>query len=292
MNIDDFSLGSKLKSELLSVISSRKLPHAIIIEKGDFSSRIDFAYYLSACALCTGDDVIPCGICRNCVKAFGKYHPDISEFEREKDRKEFSVKIVRDLIKPSAYVKPGEADGKICIIKDADTMNLNAQNALLKILEEPPKNVKFILCCESSGSMLETIRSRSTVYSLLNEDDSADEDIVKARQLAGELIECLMLPTEFEFMSKTGVFEKDRHLMLSVLAQMQLIFRNAVFIKNNVLSETDDKTALKISSYFSLSNLLKLIDAVNELNDFANKNANLNLLLTRFSSLLRQAARG
>lgn len=226
------------------------------------------------------------------MKAFGKYHPDISEYEREKDRKEFSVKIVRDLIKPSVYIKPGEADGKVCIIKDAETMNLSAQNALLKILEEPPKNVKFILCCDNAGSMLETIRSRATVYSLASAADDSDEDIIKSRQLAGELIECLMLPTEFEFMSKTGVFEKDRQFLLSVLTQMQLFFRDAVFIKSGSYSGTADDVTVKISSYFSLSNLLKLIEATNELNDFANKNANLNLLLTRFSSRLRQAARG
>ena len=292
MNINDFSLNYKLKSELVSVINSGRLPHAIIVDKGDYNSRVDFACFLSACALCAEESGKPCGVCRNCVKAMGRYHPDVSFYEREKDKKEFSVKIVRDFIKPSAYIKPNEADGRVCIIKDAETMNVSAQNAFLKILEEPPANVKFILCCDNAGSMLETIRSRATVYSMSAGDDSSDEEIIKAREIAHELVESLMLPTEFEFMEKTGVFEKDRQLLTAVLAQMQLIFRDSVYIKNGAMSDSNDETAKKAASFFGLSSLLKLIDKANELNDFADKNANLNLLLTRFCSCLRQAARG
>lgn len=291
MNINDFDLSNKLKNELTAVIESKKLPHAIIIDKGSFQQRVDFAFYLSACSLCESDGSVPCGICRNCVKTFGKIHPDISVYERERDKKEFSVKIIREFVKPAAYIKPGEADGKVCIIKDAETMNASAQNAFLKILEEPPENVKFILCCDNAGSMLETIRSRATVYSLGGEEDISDEDLIKAKELADRLAESLMLPTEFEFMSLTGIFEKDRPLLTAVLAQMQIIFRNAVFIKNGVKLDNAE-TAEKAASFFGMSNLLKLIDRTNELNDFANKNANLNLLLTRFCSCLRQAARG
>ena len=292
MNIGDFDLNSRLIDELSSVIASKKLPHAIIIENGSPLSRVEFARFLSACALCGNDGEIPCGICRNCQKAMGGYHPDVSFYEREKDKKEFSVKIIRDVIKPAVFIKPGEADGRVCVIKDAETMNISAQNAFLKILEEPPKNVKFILCCDSAGSMLETIRSRATVYSMNSLSDSEDEDAEKAKQLACQLVESLMLPTEYEFMSKTGVFEKDRQLMTKTIAQMQLIFRNAVFIKSGAKPESADAASEKAASFFGMSNLMKLIEKTNELNDFANKNANLNLLLTRLCSLLRQAARG
>ena len=291
MNINDFDISEKLKNELLSVISSKKIPHAVIIDRGIYNPRIDFAYFLAACSLCESDETVPCGECRNCVKAFGKYHPDISAYEREKDRKEFSVKIIRDIIKPSVYIKPNEANGRVCIIKDAETMNVNAQNAFLKILEEPPKNVMFILCCDSASSMLETIRSRATVYSLGSLSEKDDDEIVRAKQLAAELVSCLMLPTEYEFMKKTGAFEKDKNLLTAVLSQMQLIFRNAVFIKNGASTDSDDVSE-RAASFFGMSNLLNLIDKTNELNDFANKNANLNLLLTRFCSCLRQAARG
>ncbi|MCQ2479654.1 MAG: hypothetical protein MJ120_03355 [Clostridia bacterium] len=292
MNINDFNLTDKLKKELTSVISSKKLPHAIILDRGDYNSRVDFAYFLSAAALCGSDSEIPCGICRDCKKAMGRYHPDISEYEREKNKKEFSVSIVREKIKPSVYVKAGEADGKVCIIKDAETMNASAQNAFLKVLEEPPANVKFILCCDNAGSMLETIRSRATVYSMGEAGNIADEDLQKAKMLAAELAESLMLPTEYEFMAKTGVFEKDRQLITNTLSFLQKIFRDAVLIKSGASAGDYDAVSQKSASFFTLNNLLKLIDKTNELNDFANKNANLNLLLTRLCSCLRQAARG
>lgn len=290
MTINDFDISNKLRNELVSVISSRKLPHAVIIEKGNIDSRLSFAFFLAAASLCESDNTVPCGECRNCVKTFGRFHPDITVYEREKDRKEFSVKIVRDVIKPSVFVKPGEASGRVCIIKDAETMNISAQNSFLKILEEPPQNVMFILCCDVASAMLETIRSRATVYSL-GGDSEDDEQVQKAKKIAGELVNCLMLPTEYEFMSKTGVFEKDRALLTEVLGQMQILFRNAVLIKNNASADADE-ISLKAASFFGITNLLNLIEKTNELNDFANKNANLNLLLTRFCSCLRQAARG
>ncbi len=291
MNISDFSISARLENELESVISSKKLPHAVIIDKGGYSSRVDFAYFLAACSLCESNAAVPCGECRSCVKTFGKIHPDVSVYEREKDRKEFSVKIIRDIIKPSVYVTPNEAAGRVCIIKDAETMNISAQNAFLKILEEPPKNVMFILCCYNAASMLETIRSRATVYSLSSLEDEDDEDTLKAKQLASELVDCLMLPTEYEFMAKTGVFEKNKALLTDTLFHMQLIFRNAVYIKSGAAADCNDVSA-KAASFFGMSNLLNLIEKTNELNDFANKNANLNLLLTRFCSCLRQCARG
>lgn len=291
MNINNFNISDRLKNELSTVIASRKLPHAIIIEKGDIDSRVEFAFYISACFFCESEKTIPCCECRDCIKCFGKYHPDISVFEREKDRKEFSVKIVRDIIKPSVFIKPGEANGRVCIVKDAETMNTSAQNAFLKILEEPPKNVMFILCCDIAGSLLETIRSRATVYSLESSVDENDEEMQKSLVFAEELVNALMLPNEYDFLSKTGVFEKDRVLLTNTLMNMQQIFRNAVLIKNNVSIDCNE-VSTKAASFFSMNSLLKLIEKSNELNAYADKNANLNLLLTRFCSCLRQAARG
>ncbi len=291
MKIDDFNLSAGLKKEISSVISLNKLPHAIIIEKGDYYSRIDFSFFLAACALCDGEGESPCGECRNCMKAFRKIHPDILLYERENGKKEFSVKIIRDFIKPAAYVKAGEANGKVFIIKDAETMNISAQNAMLKIFEEPPESVIFILCCDNSTALLETIRSRATVYSM-GLTDGNDEKEINSREIAVELVNSLMLPTEYEFMEKTGVFEKDRELLVLTLHQMQKIFRDAVFIKNGVNVEDNEEIAVKASSFMGMSNLLNLIEKTNELKNFAEKNANLNLLLTRFCSCLRQAARG
>lgn len=292
MTIKDFNLPEKLNLELSNVIALRKLPHAIIIESTNKQERNEFAYFLSAAALCESEGDIPCGKCKNCMKIFNKIHPDVSVYEKEADKKEFSVKIVKTSIISDIYIKPNEANGKICIIKDADLMNINAQNALLKIFEEPPTGVKFILCCESAANMLETIRSRATVYSLNSGSEAVDEDKETAKALAKQLANALVLPTEYDFMALTGAFEKNRELLALVFGELQIIFRDCVAYKSGMSVEDEDGSIAKISSAIGLSALVGLIEKINELYGSLNKNANLNLLLTRFSSVLRQSARG
>lgn len=289
-NITEFNLSNNLKNEIVSAVKNKRLPHAVIISSGDYQSRLDFARYLSAASLCDSDSS-PCGECKNCKKVFSEIHPDVQFFEREKDKKEFSVKIVRDFIKPEAFVKPNEADGRVFIIKDAETMNASAQNAFLKILEEPPKGVRFIICCDNALSLLETIRSRATVYSL-NYENTFSESDEKSRSLAVELALLLINSNEYEFLSKSCVFDKDKELFLNVVEKMQVLFRDALVVKNGseVLSDEND-CVYKLASFLSVSGLMEIISKCNELADSVNKNANMNLTITRFSSSLRQITR-
>ena len=110
----------------------------------------------------------PCGLCDNCRKAEKGVHPDIITVTRRTDEKgaakrEIYVEQIRDLIADAAIL-PNEAERKVYIIRDAGTMNAAAQNALLKILEEPPYFVTFILVADNAGSLLETVRSRCVTH--------------------------------------------------------------------------------------------------------------------------------
>ncbi len=292
MNINDFLISGKLKAELESVMAARRLPHAVIIENADEEQRLGFAFFLSAASLCEGSGTIPCGACRHCKKIGLRIHPDVNVFERESGKKEFSVKIVRDSITPSVFIKPNEADGRVCIIKDAHTMNASAQNAFLKILEEPPAGVRFILLCDAAVNMLETIRSRAVVYSMQSSSGAKSQQLAEAEDCAQGLALSLLSHTEYDFMAQTGVLEKDREMTALVLSRLQIIFRNAVFIKNSQDVGSYSEAEKKLAGSVPLSNLLKLIEKTNELNSLLNKNANLNLLITRICSVLRQSARG
>ena len=116
----------------------------------------------------------PCGRCRDCRKAEKGAHPDIITVERLTDEKgklkrEIVVDQIRGIVK-DAVVMPNEADRKVYIIRDADTMNANAQNALLKVLEEPPRFVSILLVAASAASLLETVRSRCVVIHVAGDD--------------------------------------------------------------------------------------------------------------------------
>lgn len=156
-----------------------KLPHAYIVSSASENTRTGKAFYLAEKMLCQADGERPCGVCRDCRKVRARVHPDLAVIERitddkGKQKKEILVDQVRAM-GADAYVIPNEAAAKVYIIKDADTMNEQAQNAALKILEEPPRGVHFILCVSNPERLLVTVRSRCVLVSCAGEEDAEDE---------------------------------------------------------------------------------------------------------------------
>lgn len=166
-----------------------KLSHAYIVSSPSENARNAAAFELAEKMLCSSDGARPCRVCRDCRKVRAKVHPDLAVIERRiddkgKQKKEILVDQVRAM-GADAYVLPNEAQAKVYIIKDADTMNEQAQNAALKILEEPPQGVHFILCAANPERLLVTVRSRCVLLSCAGEEDAEDEE---AAALADELV--------------------------------------------------------------------------------------------------------
>ena len=141
--------------------------HSYIIS-GDGDAARSRAREMAAAALCESSGAKPCRACRHCRKvfqgAFPGIHPDVALVERAADksgklRREITVDQIRALAVDAA-VLPNEADGKVYIFPEADTMNIAAQNAFLKLLEEPPPNWMFILVASRLERLLPTILSR------------------------------------------------------------------------------------------------------------------------------------
>lgn len=141
--------------------------HAVILS-GDGEATKKRARELAAGLLCESGGKTPCGVCRHCRKIlqgeFPGIHPDVIAVERQtastgKLRREITVDQIRAL-GVDALVLPNEAAGKVYVFPEADAMNLNAQNAFLKLLEEPPAFVTFLLCAGNRDRLLPTVRSR------------------------------------------------------------------------------------------------------------------------------------
>jgi len=169
-----------------------ELSHAYLMASVSKELRETAAKRLAAAMLCEGLGQKPCGECRHCRKAFSDIHPDIAFVEREsggkgKTKRDLSVDIIRKVV-ADASIMPNEADKKVYLILDADTMTISAQNAMLKLLEEPPGGACFILCAENAGLLLDTVCSRC-VEITLNAEDAAPgemrENAEKYLRLAG-----------------------------------------------------------------------------------------------------------
>ena len=151
----------------------KELSHAYLIT-GQAEEAYAAARELAAAMLCTAPEGRPCGLCRNCRKSLRGIHPDIITVERLTDdkgkpRREIYVDQVREIAQ-GALILPNEAEKKVYIVRDAGTMNPNAQNAFLKLLEEPPPFVSFILVADNAPQLLETVRSRCVAVKLKAEE--------------------------------------------------------------------------------------------------------------------------
>lgn len=166
-----------------------KRTHAVILSGGGEVTK-ERARTLAAALLCQGTGEKPCRVCRHCRKVFrGDFpgiHPDVAAVERGfntagKLRREITVDQIRALVE-DASVLPNEAEHKVYILPEADTMNIAAQNAFLKLLEEPPAFVSFLLCAENPMALLETVRSRCAEERVGTRDREADREILLRAQ--------------------------------------------------------------------------------------------------------------
>ena len=151
-----------LKASLRTALD-RRFPQAVLLSGPDGSGKSTLARTLAAALLCAGRPPRPCGVCASCRKIAHGVHPDLIVVdEGEGEIKVETARRVRD----EAAVLPNDGDRKVFIILHADRMNQSAQNALLKVLEEPPRYVFFLLASSQPGALLQTIRSRCTAYQL------------------------------------------------------------------------------------------------------------------------------
>lgn len=153
-----------LKRQLEANDARRGLSHAYILAGPPGSGRKTLSRLLCAALICSGGEgKRPCGACPGCKKVFAGIHPDFIRVGD--DGKDVTVAQVRAL-RTDAYIRPNEAERKVYLIENAQTMNQSAQNAMLKLLEDGPAYAAFLLVTDNAFALLETVRSRCETLSL------------------------------------------------------------------------------------------------------------------------------
>ena len=151
----------QLKKNLAQSISKGHISHFYLISGPAGSGKHTLAKLLSTAILCGSGRA--CGICDHCRKMQSGNHPDFITVE-DPEHKNVAVKIVRQ-IRDDMFIRPNEADHKIYLFPQE--LGIEGQNALLKILEEPPAYGVFILLTDNPAKLLPTVRSRCTELKLL-----------------------------------------------------------------------------------------------------------------------------
>ncbi len=167
--------------ERLQFESIGQIAHATVVSAARREECLRAASRIAQALVCPSPGPLPCGVCRACRKAEAGIHPDIIRIRRPQDdkgrpKKEIPVDQIRS-VAADALVLPNESERKVYLIEDADCMNTAAQNAALKLLEEPPQGVYFLLCVTNPALLLPTVRSRCAEWSCPGAETEKDPEL-------------------------------------------------------------------------------------------------------------------
>ena len=243
MAFDTLLGNDRLKQNLAESLAKNHISHFYLISGPRGSGRKTLAALLAQAILCQGHRK-PCGICESCRKIQNHNHPDFITVE-DPEHKNVAVKIVR-AFREDVFIRPNESDYKIYLFPQ--DLGVEGQNALLKILEEPPKYGIFLLLTDNPEKILPTVRSRCTelkmqalpretleTYLTARFPDAAREDIAAAAARSGgflgQALELLEsggnLPPQTESFV-TAVSSRNPLLLTETLVPMEKWKRDAL----------------------------------------------------------------
>ena len=289
MNFEGISCSEGVKQSLSRAFAESRLPHAMILEGPAGSGKAGLARWIAKAAVCTGEGERPCGRCSGCMKAAAGAHPDITIAGGGTAARSFHVDTVRQ-IRSDAYIKPNEAPLRVFLLEGAEAMSEQAQNALLKVFEEPPARVMFILTVTSAVKLLPTVRSRAQIFTLEGEEQPSDTDLA----LTAAISQAIPASGEVMLLELTAPLIKDKERFRRVLQQLALLFRDACVLRAGGTSclshQPEDAEAL--AHALTRGQLMRLLEYVQGAQKAQNQNANAALLVTTFCARIRTAAHG
>jgi len=299
---------------LAQMLQKRSIPTALLFTGVDGIGRQRTAIALGMALNCSNPvGMSACGKCDSCRKIISGSHPDIITVEP--DGVFIKINQVRDISKQLKFA-PFEGGWRIVIINDAQSMNLEASNAILKILEEPPKHTIFILTASQTTDLIPTIVSRcqqiafrpiphEKVAQLLIEDRGLDRQTARTLAIStkGSLGKALSMDAEKWKAWRSSIVEQistlsgetiqplfafaetlsgDKNRLADALEMIMMWFRDVLISKvtpDRIISEDFENEIRSASQEESVDSLLEKLEAVHFAQKAIARNANARLTI-------------
>lgn len=287
-------LGNENNKKILETsIKTGNISHSYMFIGKDGIGKFMFAKEFAKAILCIGEEK-PCNKCEACISFNGENNPDITIIDEEE--KSIKTETIKEMVK-GVYEKPIKSSKKVYIINDSEKMTKEAQNSLLKTLEEPPEYVVIILITENENLLLNTIKSRCTkikfnslsnnqIRQILNESNLSETVLELAEGSASKALTAqgkeeifnsvkdtfsnLEKISIIDLLNKKDVIFKDKESIEEILNYINIILFNKT--KENtkyidcisIVEETKDRLKKNSNYDMSIDNLLlKIWEAVN-----------------------------
>ncbi len=169
------------KSLLKNAIKTGNHSHAYIFSGEKGSGKMMLAEAFAMMLQCENPSDDACLECHSCKQALSHNHPDIIYVSREEGKSNIGVDVVREQIINDVDIKPYSSKYKIYIVDEAERMNPQAQNAILKTIEEPPEYAIIILLSANHNAFLQTILSRCVLIQMKSVDSESIKRLLQTK---------------------------------------------------------------------------------------------------------------
>lgn len=314
-----------LKDTIRSMVVKNRVVNSLLVYGEQGLGKKTAADYISSALLCEKGNGIPCGECKSCRMVLHKTHPDVIYAVPSGKSGNYKIDTLREIVE-NAPIMPNEGKFKIYIIADMDNTLIPAQNALLKLIEEPPDHCVIILTAQSRSSLLPTIISR--VVSLSVHEVSKDscekalaqygydseeiqksidilggnigkcksyldgEDIVDAVTITRNITDAVITGDEYLMLKEFSGLIGAKPMTIMVLNLLCEVIRDAMSVsagcdKSNLIS-TYKTGAVRLSEHISKTNARKLYFVITKYIERINLNGNLSLALNALCSEMKE----
>lgn len=300
----------RLLKNLRKALDQDELAHAYLLEGQKGLGKKEIAKWLATAIVCRGESPKPCHHCISCIKINSNNHPEVKWIQEEGS---IGIDIIRELQK-DLQLKPYEGSKKVYIIDNAEKITLQAQNSLLKSLEEPPEYATIILLTNNGSSLLQTIISRCQRLKLLSvplqeiEDYlvhtkkidrnrakvlaslsngvigkalqlSEDDEFQERRSKVIQITRDILYAKEIEVLENIGFFQEERDYIEEILETLVTWYRDLLIYKDTgkeeFLINIDNTTEILQQSHkASLDKIKRMIFTIEETKHNLKANAN------------------
>lgn len=305
------------QKKILDMFKSGRVSHSFLITGPKGCGKKAFAKFLTAMILCEHpSESGPCFACNSCLKVMDDSHPDVLYAEHFGKRGGFKKDYLREKIVADAYIKPNDSDYRVFVLADCESFSEDAQNVMLKIIEEPPAHAKFIFTAPSKSIFLPTILSRvfeielfePTAEDCINAmrdmglsdelaasalerfgpsiskciafaNGNTEEKDDKAAECAESILNCIIARDEYGLSLALSKIPSDRETAFAVINILKACLRDAIVCKSNVTALGNMKNfSDALAKGFSQKELIAVSSELSEAASALDRNVNQSLL--------------
>ena len=297
--IFDNIIGNEQNKEILRrVIENNNIAHSYMFIGKDSIGKMLFAREFAKSILCMNEEK-PCNKCKSCIEFDTFNNPDFNILEP--DGNSIKIEQIRELVK-KVYEKPIVSNKKVYIINDSNLMTKEAQNSLLKTLEEPPEYVTIILVASNENLFLPTIKSRCTKI-IFNKLSNSELVAVLKKQYNYSNVSDLVLKIADGSVKKTlSLREKEEDYtkinnLYSNLENISII--DIINSKEEIFKEKDQ--TIEILEYINLiffdrintnTKYIECMKIIEDTKDRLKKNSNFDMTIDNFNMTIWEEING